>query len=126
MSRKKKPIKRAIAQPQSVTIREHQPSMRFRQALSDSSKPKGRPPYKMNEIVRALGDEFNHFIDACCDRQVTTRSIMDALRSLGVVVSYQTMLTLRKQIESENRWFYDMIDDIANTRDDQGVSSDPF
>lgn len=125
MKKKPKSTKRLTAQPQSVIVRKPEQSARFRQALNDSSKPKGRPPFKLNEIVRVLGDEFNYFIDACCDRQVTTRSIMDALRSLGVVISYQTMLTIRKQIEGENRWFYDMIDDLAGiNQDDEGVQSE--
>lgn len=125
MKKKKPRVNHPTAKPQSVVVRRKQPSMRFRKALNESAVPKGRPPYKVNEIVKALGDEFNHFVDACCDRQVTTRSIMSALRSLGVVISYQTMLHIRKQIESENRWFYDFVDSIP-TDNDEGVKSEPF
>jgi len=121
MKKKKQRVNHPTSRPQSVVVRQKQPSMRFRQALNESAKPKGRPPYKVNEIVKALGDEFNHFVDACCDRQVTTRSIMSALRSLGVVISYQTMLQIRKQIETENRWFYDLVDALGTKDSDEGA-----
>jgi len=125
---KKKKHKQPIAKPQSVVVRKQQPAMKFRQALNATVNPsRGRPPFKLNEIVKVLGDEFTHFVDACCDRRVTTRSIHDALRSLGVVISYETMMKIRKQIEGENRWFYDMVDDIvSNTQDGEGVRSEPF
>ena len=124
MRKNKQPTNHPADRPKSVVVRKKQPSARFRKALTDAASPSaGRPPYKVNEIVRALGHEFNYFVDACCDRRVTTRSIMSALRSLGVVVSYQTMLNIRKQIESENRWFYDLVEDME-AKDDEGVQSE--
>jgi hypothetical protein len=114
--------KRQKPKTSPVTIRREEVSTRFRQALA-LNKPgnAGRPAIKYNEVIAAVGSELAYFVDACLDRRVTTRQLMEAVKSLGVVISYPTMVSIRKQIEHENRWFYDMLDQMDNPQENVTV-----
>jgi len=109
--KKKKP--KPVALP--VKTRQEEVSHKFRVALA-SNKPGqvGRPPFKLNEIISAVGDEVQYFVDACCDIRITTLQLTQAVRDMGVNVSYQTMLHIRKQVEQENRWFYQLLEEASN------------
>jgi len=113
----KKKSKYQPRQQTSVVVRKKVKSTRFRDALdkaSNKSKGKGRPSVKLQQIIDALGDEYHLFIESCCSRQVTTRALATAVQDLGVVISYSGMLKVRKQVEAENKWFYEMVQDIVS------------
>ena len=114
--KKKKPQK---SKPLPVEIRREEVSTKFRSALA-ANKPaqQGRPPHKYNEVIAAVGSELPYFIDACCDVRVTTRQLMEAVRAMGVVISYATMTGIRKQVEQDNRWFYDLLDQTLNPEEE--------
>jgi hypothetical protein len=117
---KKKKSKKPKALP--VQIRREEVSTKFRSALA-SNKPAqlGRPPHKYNEVIAAVGSELPFFIDACCDIRVTTRQLMETIRSMGVVISYATMTAIRKQVEQDNRWFYDLLEQAVSNEDEETV-----
>lgn len=110
---KKKP-KYQPKQQTSVVVRKKPKGTPFKDALEKAGSHRGRPSFKLQEIINALGDEYHLFIESCCSRSVTTQALAHAIRSIGVHVSYSSMLKIRKQIEAENKWFYEMVQDIVS------------
>lgn len=101
----------------SVTVRSKPKSTPFKDALNGvSSKQMGRPASKLQQITDALGDEYHLFVEACCNRKVTTMTLTQAIKDFGIAVSYGSMLKIRKQMEEENQWFYQMVQDITSNR----------
>lgn len=101
-----------------ITIEKEAVSHKFRSALASSKRGQvGRPATKYNQVIALVGTELPYFIDACCDPRVTTRQLMETVTNLGVPVSYVTMTHIRKQIEQDNRWYYEMIDQIDDPKD---------
>lgn len=102
-------------QQTSVAVRPKPKSTPFKDALNGVSKKQmGRPASKLQQITDALGDEYHLFVEACCNRKVTTMTLTQAIKDFGIAVSYGSMLKIRKQMEAENQWFYEMVQDITS------------
>ena len=110
--KKKQPYK--PKQQTSVVVRKNGKSDIFKDALSKANGHRGRPAVKLEEITKALGDDHHLFIESCCRREVTTSALAQAVRAIGVNISYATMLRIRKDIEAENKWFYEMVQNIVS------------
>jgi len=111
---KKKKSKYQPKQQTSVVVRQPAKRMSFRDALAQANNSRVRPPSKLEEIIHALGDDYHMFIESCCSRKVTTQALAQAIRNMGINLSYATMMKIRKQVESENKWFYEMVQDIVS------------
>lgn len=85
-------------------------SMSFSKAI-DVAKARtnnyGNRPRLRNRIESTLGKEYNLFIEACCDENVSTNAIWRALIDSGITVSYGWVLLERPKIQEEYGYYYD-------------------
>jgi hypothetical protein len=111
---KKQQPKPKAQRQSSVVVRKSVKATPFKDALSKAETKWGRPASKLQAITDALGHEFHTFVEACCGNRVTTAALTQAVKDLGVPVSYGAMLGIRKKIQAENQWFYQMVQDIVD------------